>query len=392
MRVAVVAHMEKRLGGGLPELRRVLASHGVEDPLWYEVPKAKRAPDRARRALKEGADLVFAWGGDGTVRRCVGELAGTDARLAVLPAGTANLFATNLGIPADIEEAVRDRAARRVPAARRRPLRRRALRGDGGRGLRRRDDPRVRRPQGAHRPARLRRGAASRNLARGRVRGGDRGRRPRVVRRPRDVHPARQRRRPLRGRHGLPRRRARRRAARAGRRHRRGRRAVGAHARADRRRRSDALAVRAVDEGAKREGQARPQGPLRARRRGSHEGQGIQGQGRAGGAAGLRPAPAEMGDDDGELRHAGSAGPGGARPGGAGRADRHVRVPRARGPHRARGRVRDHRDPGAEARPRATAARRRTSRARCRRSPRARSARCCSPSWPSVCSATRPGA
>jgi diacylglycerol kinase (ATP) len=70
------------------------------------VPKAKRAPDRARRALEEGADLVFAWGGDGTVRRCLGELAGTAACLAVIPAGTANLFATNLGIPADIEEAV----------------------------------------------------------------------------------------------------------------------------------------------------------------------------------------------------------------------------------------------------------------------------------------------
>jgi diacylglycerol kinase (ATP) len=106
MKVAVVAHMEKRLGGGLPELRRVLASYGIEDPLWYEVPKAKRAPDRARRALEEGADLVFAWGGDGTVRRCMGVLAGTGTSLAVLPAGTANLFATNLGIPSDIEEAV----------------------------------------------------------------------------------------------------------------------------------------------------------------------------------------------------------------------------------------------------------------------------------------------
>jgi diacylglycerol kinase (ATP) len=102
----VVAHAEKRLGGGLAELRRVLEAQGVEDPLWYEVPKAKRAPDRARRALEEGADLVFAWGGDGTVRRCLGELAGTATCLAVIPAGTANLFATNLGIPADIEEAV----------------------------------------------------------------------------------------------------------------------------------------------------------------------------------------------------------------------------------------------------------------------------------------------
>jgi diacylglycerol kinase (ATP) len=106
MRVAVVAHASKRLGGGLAELRRVLEAQGVEDPLWYEVPKAKRAPDRVRRALEEGADLIFAWGGDGTVRRCLGQLAGTNACLAVIPAGTANLFATNLGIPRDIEQAV----------------------------------------------------------------------------------------------------------------------------------------------------------------------------------------------------------------------------------------------------------------------------------------------
>ena len=106
MKIAVVAHAEKTLGGGLPELRRVLADRGHADPLWYEVPKAKKAPKLARRALEEGADLVFAWGGDGTVRRCIGELAGSDACLAVIPAGTANLFATNLGIPKDIEKAV----------------------------------------------------------------------------------------------------------------------------------------------------------------------------------------------------------------------------------------------------------------------------------------------
>jgi len=106
MRVAVVAHAEKTLGGGLPELRRLLADRGHPDPLWYEVPKAKKAPAQVRRALDEGADLVFAWGGDGTVRRCIGELAGQDACLAVIPAGTANLFATNLGIPTDVEKAV----------------------------------------------------------------------------------------------------------------------------------------------------------------------------------------------------------------------------------------------------------------------------------------------
>jgi YegS/Rv2252/BmrU family lipid kinase len=106
VKVAVVAHADKRLDGGLPQLRRVLEAQGVGDPLWYEVPKAKQAPDQVRRALKKGADLVFAWGGDGTVRRCIGEVAGSKAALAVIPAGTANLFATNMGIPSDIEQAV----------------------------------------------------------------------------------------------------------------------------------------------------------------------------------------------------------------------------------------------------------------------------------------------
>ena len=71
MQVAVVAHAAKTLDGGLPELRRVLETAGVPTPLWYEVPKAKKASAQVERALDEGAELVFAWGGDGTVRRCI---------------------------------------------------------------------------------------------------------------------------------------------------------------------------------------------------------------------------------------------------------------------------------------------------------------------------------
>jgi diacylglycerol kinase (ATP) len=104
--VAVVAHTRKQLGGGLTELRTVLASHGVDVPLWYEVPKSKKAPKAAKAALADGADLVFVWGGDGMVQRCADVLAGSGATLAVVPAGTANLLATNLGIPDDIEGAV----------------------------------------------------------------------------------------------------------------------------------------------------------------------------------------------------------------------------------------------------------------------------------------------
>ncbi|GAB3980279.1 hypothetical protein GCM10027615_58460 [Plantactinospora veratri] len=106
-RVAVVAHRKKSLGGGLDELRSRLRGAGVEDLLWYEVPKSRKAPKKVRKALDKGAELIFVWGGDGMVQRCSDALAGSDAALAILPAGTANLLATNLGIPEDLAEAVR---------------------------------------------------------------------------------------------------------------------------------------------------------------------------------------------------------------------------------------------------------------------------------------------
>jgi diacylglycerol kinase (ATP) len=104
--IAVVAHSGKSFGGGLGELRTVLARAGFADPLWYEVNKSRKAPKYARRALARGAEVIFVWGGDGTVQRCIDALAGTEAVLAILPAGTANLLATNLEIPADLPEAV----------------------------------------------------------------------------------------------------------------------------------------------------------------------------------------------------------------------------------------------------------------------------------------------
>jgi diacylglycerol kinase (ATP) len=106
-KIAVVAHTGKSLGGGLGELREVLAGEGIADPLWYEVPKSRKAPKRVRKALAQGAEVIFVWGGDGTVQRCIDAMAGTGAVLAILPAGTANLLASNLQIPADLAEAVR---------------------------------------------------------------------------------------------------------------------------------------------------------------------------------------------------------------------------------------------------------------------------------------------
>jgi len=105
--IAVVAHSRKSFGGGLPELRRVLADEGVTDPLWHEVKKSRQAPKFARRAAGKGVDVLFVWGGDGTVQRCIDAVAGTDTAVAILPAGTANLLAANLNVPHDLAEAVR---------------------------------------------------------------------------------------------------------------------------------------------------------------------------------------------------------------------------------------------------------------------------------------------
>jgi diacylglycerol kinase (ATP) len=104
--VAVVAHSGKTFGGGLDELRDVLAREGFQTPLWYEVDKSRKAPKYARRAIARGADVVFVWGGDGTVQRCIDALACTSATIAIMPAGTANLLATNLGVPKDVAGAV----------------------------------------------------------------------------------------------------------------------------------------------------------------------------------------------------------------------------------------------------------------------------------------------
>lgn len=104
--VAVIAHNKKVLGGGLVELRETFARHGVSEPIWLEIPKSAKAPKAIREACERGADLIFLWGGDGTVQQGIDTLVGSDKTIAILPAGTANLLATNLGIPKEIEGAV----------------------------------------------------------------------------------------------------------------------------------------------------------------------------------------------------------------------------------------------------------------------------------------------
>jgi diacylglycerol kinase (ATP) len=105
-RVAVVAHARKTLDGGLDELRRRITDHGVDELIWHEVPKSKKAPKQVRKVLKQDVDLLIVWGGDGMVQRTIDVVAGSKTPLAIIPAGTGNLFATNLGVPPRLADAV----------------------------------------------------------------------------------------------------------------------------------------------------------------------------------------------------------------------------------------------------------------------------------------------
>jgi diacylglycerol kinase (ATP) len=68
--------------------------------------KARGDAERfARQAAAEGADIVAAYGGDGTVMEVAQGLLGSSVPLAILPGGSANLMSVELGIPKELEKA-----------------------------------------------------------------------------------------------------------------------------------------------------------------------------------------------------------------------------------------------------------------------------------------------
>jgi len=78
-----------------------LKSRGWQRALWLET--ATDDPGRAmtEQAVREGVDLVLGAGGDGTIRVICAGLAGTGIPFGLIPAGTGNLLAKNIGIPLD---------------------------------------------------------------------------------------------------------------------------------------------------------------------------------------------------------------------------------------------------------------------------------------------------
>jgi diacylglycerol kinase (ATP) len=71
----------------------------VGDSVICATSQSGEAEALARRAAQEGFERIVAAGGDGTIHEVVNGLAGTDAALGLLPLGTMNVFATELGLP-----------------------------------------------------------------------------------------------------------------------------------------------------------------------------------------------------------------------------------------------------------------------------------------------------
>jgi YegS/Rv2252/BmrU family lipid kinase len=88
------------------QVRAAMAERGWGDPVWLTTTPADPGEGQARTAVAGGADLVVACGGDGTVTACAAGLAGTGTPMAVVPAGTGNLLARNLGLPLDVRGAL----------------------------------------------------------------------------------------------------------------------------------------------------------------------------------------------------------------------------------------------------------------------------------------------
>ena len=105
-RCAVIFNPVKVSDGFREALSSRLAAARWTEPIW--LPTAEDDPGRsmAATAVEEQVDLVVAAGGDGTVRVVADGLANSGIPMGIVPSGTANLLARNLGIPMGEADAI----------------------------------------------------------------------------------------------------------------------------------------------------------------------------------------------------------------------------------------------------------------------------------------------
>ena len=107
LRVDLILNPTKLSESGRADVVRALERAGADDVRVVETTEDDPGVGQARASAAGGADVVVACGGDGTVMACVTALAGGDVPLAIIPQGTGNLLARNLGIPLQVSRAAR---------------------------------------------------------------------------------------------------------------------------------------------------------------------------------------------------------------------------------------------------------------------------------------------
>lgn len=89
---------------GLDEVAAALRAAGIEAKV--DAVDGDLIADRVEAAVKAGSKLIIVGGGDGSVSSAAQAVAGTDATLGILPLGTLNHLARDLGIPFDLAKSV----------------------------------------------------------------------------------------------------------------------------------------------------------------------------------------------------------------------------------------------------------------------------------------------
>jgi diacylglycerol kinase (ATP) len=88
----------------IEQVRQYLSADGMKVDLALAKPKGE-ATLIARKAVKDGYDVVIAMGGDGTLGAVISGIAGSKMKLGIIAGGTQNDIAKSLGIPEDLKEA-----------------------------------------------------------------------------------------------------------------------------------------------------------------------------------------------------------------------------------------------------------------------------------------------
>ncbi|MEI6623870.1 MAG: diacylglycerol kinase family protein, partial [Actinomycetes bacterium] len=96
--------------GNLDEARAALstelAKFGVHEFEWVPTTAEDTGEGQARAAVEAGAEMIFSWGGDGTVRAVASGMLDSGIPLGIIPGGTGNLVAKNLKLPDNVHGAV----------------------------------------------------------------------------------------------------------------------------------------------------------------------------------------------------------------------------------------------------------------------------------------------